>query len=196
MSPDRSDDPDGVTYGEFENPQSLNLYSYVRNNPLSNTDPDGHGCVASSSTPAFSLFWMRRTTRRSAIDAGGTGPATRFLSTSTAALWTSFHARCVPACQGQRPRRTPLELAKALLGMLPSAPCQSVGVLKFGVFRGSISWPVIPPVNASDMALRPRLYDSEPMRLAGPSPYGSCIRYILPARCGLHHVPPIWLLLR
>ena len=34
-----------------------------------------------------------------------------------------------------------MELAKALLGMLPSAPCQSVGVLKFGVFRGSIPGP-------------------------------------------------------
>ena len=26
-------------------PQSWNLYSYVRNNPLSNVDPDGHDCI-------------------------------------------------------------------------------------------------------------------------------------------------------
>jgi RHS repeat-associated protein len=29
-------------------PQSWNLYSYVRNNPLSNTDPDGHDCINTS----------------------------------------------------------------------------------------------------------------------------------------------------
>ena len=29
-------------------PQSWNLYSYVRNNPLSNTDPSGEDCVATS----------------------------------------------------------------------------------------------------------------------------------------------------
>lgn len=42
MSPDFSDDPDTVPYAEFENPQTLNLYNYGRNNPLTNNDPDGH----------------------------------------------------------------------------------------------------------------------------------------------------------
>ena len=31
-----------VPYAKLDDPQSLNLYSYVRNNPLSRTDPDGH----------------------------------------------------------------------------------------------------------------------------------------------------------
>ena len=31
-----------------DDPQSWNLYSYVRNNPLINTDPDGHDCVVQS----------------------------------------------------------------------------------------------------------------------------------------------------
>jgi hypothetical protein len=43
------------------------------------------------------------------------------------------------------------------------------------------SWPIIPPVNASYLALRPCPHDSELVWLAGPSPYGSCIRHILPA---------------
>lgn len=30
------------SWGGLCHPQSLNLYSYVRNNPLSRTDPDGH----------------------------------------------------------------------------------------------------------------------------------------------------------
>jgi RHS repeat-associated protein len=42
LTPDWSDDPDPVPYAELEKPQTLNLYSYVENNPLRSTDPDGH----------------------------------------------------------------------------------------------------------------------------------------------------------
>ena len=45
MSPDYTgdnDDPTAIPYGDLENPQSLNLYGYVNNNPLSNIDNDGH----------------------------------------------------------------------------------------------------------------------------------------------------------
>ena len=31
-----------VAYADLQNPQSLNLYDYVGNNPLSRNDPDGH----------------------------------------------------------------------------------------------------------------------------------------------------------
>jgi len=42
MSPDWSAKEEPVPYAKLDDPQSLNLYSYVRNNPLSRTDPDGH----------------------------------------------------------------------------------------------------------------------------------------------------------
>jgi RHS repeat-associated protein len=42
MSPDWSSDPDTIPYAEFENPQTLNLYSYGHNNPLLYNDTDGH----------------------------------------------------------------------------------------------------------------------------------------------------------
>jgi RHS repeat-associated protein len=42
MSPDWSKTPEAVPYSSLDNPQSLNLYSYVKNNPLSMADPDGH----------------------------------------------------------------------------------------------------------------------------------------------------------
>jgi RHS repeat-associated protein len=49
LSPDYSGDADGppdpLPYGDLNDPQSLNLYSYVRNNPLSRTDSDGHDCI-------------------------------------------------------------------------------------------------------------------------------------------------------
>ena len=42
MSPDWSAAAVGVPYADLGDPQSLNLYSYVRNNPLSQVDADGH----------------------------------------------------------------------------------------------------------------------------------------------------------
>jgi len=40
--------PDDDSDQEPSDPQSWNLYPYVRNNPLTNTDPDGHDCVVQS----------------------------------------------------------------------------------------------------------------------------------------------------
>jgi RHS repeat-associated protein len=40
--PDWPGKPQPVPYAKLENPQSLNLYAYVLNNPLSRMDPDGH----------------------------------------------------------------------------------------------------------------------------------------------------------
>jgi RHS repeat-associated protein len=43
LSPDWSANVSPVPYATFTDPQSLNLYAYVRNNPLTRVDPDGHG---------------------------------------------------------------------------------------------------------------------------------------------------------
>jgi len=42
MTPDWAEKPTDVPYAHFGNPQSLNLYSYVENNPTTFGDPDGH----------------------------------------------------------------------------------------------------------------------------------------------------------
>ena len=43
MTPDWAARPTTVPYASFGDPQTLNLYGYVRNNPLSRADFDGHG---------------------------------------------------------------------------------------------------------------------------------------------------------
>jgi len=48
LSPDWSAKVASVPYAKLDNPQSLNLYSYVGNNPLAQTDPDGHDTCGSS----------------------------------------------------------------------------------------------------------------------------------------------------
>jgi RHS repeat-associated protein len=52
MSPDSGDGGDS----DPSNPQSWNLYSYVQNNPLTNTDPDGHDCVTQTRTSDTTEF--------------------------------------------------------------------------------------------------------------------------------------------
>jgi RHS repeat-associated protein len=52
LSPDWSAKEEPVPYARLNSPQSLNLYAYVYNNPLSGIDPDGHlGC--GNSTEGF-----------------------------------------------------------------------------------------------------------------------------------------------
>ena len=51
MSPDWANGADAVPYADFGNPQSLNLYGYVRNNPLAGVDADGHNYEG-----AFAMF--------------------------------------------------------------------------------------------------------------------------------------------
>jgi RHS repeat-associated protein len=45
MQTDWAAKPVSVPYANFGNPQSLNLYSYVQNNPTTFGDPDGHQCL-------------------------------------------------------------------------------------------------------------------------------------------------------
>jgi RHS repeat-associated protein len=57
-SPDLSETPQAVPYADFTDPQTLNLYSYVRNNPLSKTDPDGH-CIEDGCVAEIAIAWLQ-----------------------------------------------------------------------------------------------------------------------------------------
>jgi RHS repeat-associated protein len=54
MSPDWSAKAEPVPYAKLDDPQSLNLYAYVANNPLTRRDLDGHvvalGCAVGTSS--------------------------------------------------------------------------------------------------------------------------------------------------
>lgn len=45
LTPDWSATPEATPYADLSNPQSLNLYSYVLNNPMTVKDPDGHCAI-------------------------------------------------------------------------------------------------------------------------------------------------------
>jgi RHS repeat-associated protein len=54
MSPDWAAKPTTVPYSELDDPQSLNLYSYVRNSPIIRLDADGHTVfVLDDGNPGF-----------------------------------------------------------------------------------------------------------------------------------------------
>jgi RHS repeat-associated protein len=57
MSPDWSAKQDPVPYAKLDNPQSLNLYAYVMNNPMTRIDADGHSyLVYDNNTNTITLY--------------------------------------------------------------------------------------------------------------------------------------------
>ena len=51
MNPDWSVTPNPVPYAKLGDPQSLNLYAYVDNDPTNHPDPDGHNFSTTPGTP-------------------------------------------------------------------------------------------------------------------------------------------------
>jgi len=56
MTPDSASNPQAVPYASYANPQTLNLYSYVRNNPLNDGDADGHCDLFCASSIVWGIF--------------------------------------------------------------------------------------------------------------------------------------------
>ena len=97
MTPDFQDDeepPDPIPNGSTSNPQSLNLYQFVENNPISKTDPDGHAtwapCAGDPTAQCFvgdyngerncatnngCLFWNSSTNQWERNDPAAPGPS-------------------------------------------------------------------------------------------------------------------------
>jgi RHS repeat-associated protein len=73
ITPDWSDDGDPIPYAELESPQSLNLYSYVENNPLNVADEDGHDPAPAVSCGFFQFCWLTNWVKKQQVGGGG-GP--------------------------------------------------------------------------------------------------------------------------
>ena len=117
---------------------------------------------------------------------------------------------CVPGSKTAQDSGT--ARANALPGCSLPPRVKTSASWSLGYFAADSPWPVVSPVNASYLALRPGPHDSEPVWFACPSAYDSFIRYILPVwrivlpegyrycyrRCGashglaLRHVTPGW----
>jgi RHS repeat-associated protein len=83
ITPDWSAKVEPVPYSKLDNPQTLNLYSYVLNNPLGNIDTDGHACVALYGNN--SSGFCQRATEYGKIDAiSGVQSKTRFFAAANA----------------------------------------------------------------------------------------------------------------
>ena len=92
MSPDWSAKVEPVPYAKMDDPQSLNLYAYVQNNPLTNRDADGHWCV---------LGWVGTSCKPSVMSAQP--EANSEFSGPTADIPASGHAgRECPSCDLRR----------------------------------------------------------------------------------------------
>jgi RHS repeat-associated protein len=57
LTPDFNGDPEPVSYADLGDPQTLNLYSYVQNNPLTKRDFDGHASWQNCSDGSGSQCW-------------------------------------------------------------------------------------------------------------------------------------------
>lgn len=64
MTPDWAAKPTAVPYANFGNPQSLNLYSYVKNNPTTFGDPDGHQSLTTDVSVAMDAWLWNHMTER------------------------------------------------------------------------------------------------------------------------------------
>jgi len=59
LSPDWASKPTPVPYANLGDPQSLDLYDYLKNNPAATADPDGHASLAWERIKAVRLAWRQ-----------------------------------------------------------------------------------------------------------------------------------------
>jgi len=59
-TPDWSEKPEPIPYATLSDPQTLNLYAYLRNNPLNRADADGHCGFFCNLIPQFTAWTSRR----------------------------------------------------------------------------------------------------------------------------------------
>lgn len=79
-SADWSAKPEAVPYASLGDPQSLNLYAYVRNNPLSRTDLDGHWDCSGKNASGIGCQFIAKWNAVRGIAQGLTGTGAQLLN--------------------------------------------------------------------------------------------------------------------
>lgn len=82
MTPDWAAKPTAVPYAHYGNPQSLNLYSYVNNNPTTLGDPDGHEVDLSGTDKEKVAEQQRLAANASKTDKNGVKESSLFKQTT------------------------------------------------------------------------------------------------------------------
>jgi RHS repeat-associated protein len=126
MSPDWADKPEAVPYSSSGNPQSLNLYQYVLNNPLSQKDDDGHEIVfadglknsqlvrdsvsailANPNTSGYLSGYVGKDAPTLIIQSGDLGPPTVMTRPDGSTLTTTVQGNTAPDIQTTRMNNDP-----------------------------------------------------------------------------------------
>jgi RHS repeat-associated protein len=163
MTPDWSAKPQGAPYAVLDDPQSLNLYAYVRNNPVARGDADGHEqlCYCELDTnknSPMSMFSPRETQVETGIielasafftggavweaAAAGKAVTTAIGAIATSGLAVSGTTRIVATAAGEKPGKVE-ETASAVTTVTnPAGMAVTIGSggnLKAGAIASDIS---------------------------------------------------------
>jgi RHS repeat-associated protein len=106
LSPDWSAKVEPVPYSKVDNPQTLNLYAYVLNNPLTRFDPDGHEVDLNGTDKQKAEEQSRLAANATRTDKNGlkesslfknvtdkSGKTTMVLDKAAAANWSGGHSQ-------------------------------------------------------------------------------------------------------
>jgi RHS repeat-associated protein len=142
MSPDWSAKEDPVPYAKLDDPQSLNLYGYVGNNPLARADADGHcaedACVVEGGVAAVafvaltaSAYLSMPSTQRS-LSAAASSAA----GTISSAFHSIFSKAAPAAAAAEQPRTADGKFAPKEGGEAnPGAAAEAAGLSALGAVK-------------------------------------------------------------
>jgi hypothetical protein len=141
MSPDFNDDPDSVPYADFATPQSLNLYTYVGNNPLTGVDPDGHLDCSGGATQDVACLVQAGINTLKSLFSGGSGDSSNGDDHGPTSV-QSNHSGSSPQLQNRSTQASRLQqycpscFSSSGSPVVPPNTQVAIGIVPFGMTGG------------------------------------------------------------